>query len=134
MVRGGKELVSLLPKALEGRRQIGVLGWGSQGRPRPRTLGTCPQGTAVKVKVGLRPAFLLESRPGRASPRKTDLGRDDDRGAGIRPSNNGTDTNITYGKQYGKFNEGALFNCALSSRIVNWNCCIFTARNSLNFF
>ena len=35
--------------------------------------------------------------------------------------NNGTDTNITYSKNYGKFNEGANFNGS-TSKIVTGNC------------
>ncbi|GIX05923.1 MAG: hypothetical protein KatS3mg115_0326 [Candidatus Poribacteria bacterium] len=31
IVRGGRDKFPLLPKALEGVRQIGVIGWGSQG-------------------------------------------------------------------------------------------------------
>ena len=34
IVRGGRDLFPLLPKALEGIKQIGVIGWSSQG-PAP---------------------------------------------------------------------------------------------------
>ncbi|MBM3460038.1 MAG: ketol-acid reductoisomerase, partial [Armatimonadetes bacterium] len=55
VVRGGRDLFKLLPKALEGIRQIGVIGWGSQGPAQARNLRDSLQGTAVRVKVGLRP-------------------------------------------------------------------------------
>ncbi|MEY2567355.1 MAG: ketol-acid reductoisomerase, partial [Actinomycetota bacterium] len=31
VVRGGRHLLPLVPKALDGIKQIGVIGWGSQG-------------------------------------------------------------------------------------------------------
>jgi ketol-acid reductoisomerase len=56
VVRGGRHLFPLLPKAFEGIRQIGVLGWGSQGPAQAQNLRDSLEGSAIKVKVGLRPA------------------------------------------------------------------------------
>ena len=56
VVRGGRNLFPLLPKAFEGLRQIGVLGWGSQGPAQAQNLRESLEGTAIKVKVGLRPS------------------------------------------------------------------------------
>lgn len=55
VVRGGRDLFHLLPKALEGIRQIGVIGWGSQGPAQAQNLRDSLGGTPIKVKVGLRP-------------------------------------------------------------------------------
>lgn len=56
VVRGGRNLFPLLPKAFDGVRQIGVLGWGSQGPAQAQNLRDSLVGTSVKVKVGLRPS------------------------------------------------------------------------------
>ena len=56
VVRGGRNLFSLLPKAFEGIRQIGVLGWGSQGPAQAQNLRDSLVGSSIKVKVGLRPS------------------------------------------------------------------------------
>jgi ketol-acid reductoisomerase len=55
IVRGGRHLFPLLPKALSGVRQIGVIGWGSQGPAQSQNLRESLEGTGIKVKVGLRP-------------------------------------------------------------------------------
>jgi ketol-acid reductoisomerase len=55
IVRGGRHLLPLLPKALEGVSQIGVIGWGSQGPAQAQNLRDSLAGTDIKVKVGLRP-------------------------------------------------------------------------------
>ncbi len=55
IVRGGRNLFALLPKALEGIQQIGVIGWGSQGPAQAQNLRDSLAGTAIRVKVGLRP-------------------------------------------------------------------------------
>jgi ketol-acid reductoisomerase len=55
IVRGGRDLFPLLPKALEGVRQIGVIGWGSQGPAQAQNLRESLEGTDIRVKVGLRP-------------------------------------------------------------------------------
>jgi ketol-acid reductoisomerase len=55
IVKGGRHLFPLLPKAFEGIRQIGVIGWGSQGPAQSQNLRDSLQGTGIAVKVGLRP-------------------------------------------------------------------------------
>jgi len=54
VVRGGRHLFSLLPRAFEGISQIGVLGWGSQGPAQAQNLRDSLEGTGITVKVGLR--------------------------------------------------------------------------------
>ncbi|MCZ4602417.1 ketol-acid reductoisomerase [Streptomyces sp. Lzd4kr] len=53
IVRGGRHLFERLPRAFEGVRQIGVIGWGSQGPAQAQNLRDS-LGDAVKVVVGLR--------------------------------------------------------------------------------
>ncbi|MCZ6631812.1 MAG: ketol-acid reductoisomerase [bacterium] len=55
IVRGGRNLFDLLPKALESIQQIGVIGWGSQGPAQAQNLRDSLENTGVKVKIGLRP-------------------------------------------------------------------------------
>ena len=55
IVKGGRHLFPLLPKAFEGIKQIGVIGWGSQGPAQAQNLRDSLEGTGVAVKVGLRP-------------------------------------------------------------------------------
>jgi ketol-acid reductoisomerase len=54
IVRGGRDRFPLLPKAFEGIRQIGVIGWGSQGPAQAQNLRESLAGTGIRVKVGLR--------------------------------------------------------------------------------
>jgi ketol-acid reductoisomerase len=54
IVRGGRDLFPLLPKALAGIKQIGVIGWGSQGPAQSQNLRDSLEGTDIKVVVGLR--------------------------------------------------------------------------------
>jgi ketol-acid reductoisomerase len=54
IVRGGRNLFPLLPKAFDGIRQIGVLGWSSQGPAQAQNLRDSLAGTDIVVKVGLR--------------------------------------------------------------------------------
>lgn len=54
IVKGGRHLFPLLPQAFEGIRQIGVIGWGSQGPAQAQNLRDSLEGTDIKVKVGLR--------------------------------------------------------------------------------
>jgi len=54
IVRGGRDLFPLLPRAFEGIRQIGVIGWGSQGPAQAMNLRDSLAGTPIKVVVGLR--------------------------------------------------------------------------------
>ena len=53
IVRGGRHLFDRLPRAFEGVRQIGVIGWGSQGPAQAQNLRDS-LGDTVKVVVGLR--------------------------------------------------------------------------------
>ncbi len=54
IVRGGRNLFPLLPQAFEGIKQIGVIGWASQGPAQAQNLRDSLVGTGIKVKVGLR--------------------------------------------------------------------------------
>lgn len=54
IVRGGRHLFPLLPKAFEGIKQIGVIGWSSQGPAQAQNLRDSLAGTDIRVKVGLR--------------------------------------------------------------------------------
>jgi ketol-acid reductoisomerase len=54
IVRGGRDRFALLPTAFEGIRQIGVIGWGSQGPAQAQNLRESLAGTGIRVKVGLR--------------------------------------------------------------------------------
>lgn len=54
VVKGGRHLFPLLPKAFAGVKQIGVIGWGSQGPAQSKNLRDSLEGTPIKVKVGLR--------------------------------------------------------------------------------
>ncbi len=54
IVKGGRHLFPLLPKAFAGVKQIGVIGWGSQGPAQAQNLRDSLEGTGIKVKIGLR--------------------------------------------------------------------------------
>ena len=54
IVRGGRDKFKLLPKAFEGIKQIGVIGWGSQGPAQAQNLRDSLEGSDVRVKIGLR--------------------------------------------------------------------------------
>jgi len=54
IVKGGRHLFPLLPKAFDGVKQIGVIGWGSQGPAQAQNLRDSLEGTGIRVKVGLR--------------------------------------------------------------------------------
>lgn len=56
IVRGGRHLFSKLPGAFEGIRQIGVIGWGSQGPAQAQNLRDSLReaGSDIRVVVGLR--------------------------------------------------------------------------------
>jgi ketol-acid reductoisomerase len=54
VVQGGRHLFPLLPQALAGVKQIGVIGWGSQGPAQSQNLRDSLEGTPIVVKVGLR--------------------------------------------------------------------------------
>ncbi|ETW96343.1 MAG: hypothetical protein ETSY2_46595, partial [Candidatus Entotheonella gemina] len=55
ILRGGRDRFHLLGKAFEGVKQIGVIGWGSQGPAQAQNLRESLEGTDIRVKVGLRP-------------------------------------------------------------------------------
>src|SRR5688500_6802864 len=55
IVKGGQHLFPLLPKAFDGIKQIGVIGWGSQGPAQAQNLRDSLEGTDIVVKIGLRP-------------------------------------------------------------------------------
>lgn len=54
VVVGGRNLFPLLAKAFEGVKQIGVIGWGSQGPAQAQNLRDSLEGTGIAVKIGLR--------------------------------------------------------------------------------
>lgn len=54
VVRGGRNLFASLPEAFEGIRQIGVIGWSSQGPAQAQNLRDSLAGSGIIVKVGLR--------------------------------------------------------------------------------
>ena len=54
IVRGGRHLFRKLPQAFEGIRQIGVVGWGSQGPAQAQNLRESLEETDIRVTVGLR--------------------------------------------------------------------------------
>ncbi|MFN0148836.1 MAG: ketol-acid reductoisomerase [Dehalococcoidia bacterium] len=54
IVKGGRHLFGDLPRAFEGVRQIGVIGWSSQGPAQAQNLRDSLDGTGIKVVVGLR--------------------------------------------------------------------------------
>ena len=54
IVKGGRNLFPLLPKAFAGIKQIGVIGWGSQGPAQAQNIRDSLAGTDIRVKVGLR--------------------------------------------------------------------------------
>lgn len=54
IVRGGRHLFPKLPQAFDGIRQIGVIGWSSQGPAQAQNLRDSLEGTDIKVVVGLR--------------------------------------------------------------------------------
>jgi ketol-acid reductoisomerase len=54
IVRGGRHLFPRLADAFEGIRQIGVIGWSSQGPAQAQNLRDSLAGSGIIVKVGLR--------------------------------------------------------------------------------
>jgi ketol-acid reductoisomerase len=54
IVEGGRHLFPLLPKAFDGIKQIGVIGWSSQGPAQAQNLRESLEGSGIRVKVGLR--------------------------------------------------------------------------------
>jgi ketol-acid reductoisomerase len=62
IVAGGRHLFEKLPQAFEGIKQIGVIGWGSQGPAQAQNLRDSLEGTDIKVKVGLRSGSSSEKQ------------------------------------------------------------------------
>ncbi len=54
IVRGGRHLFHQLPQGFSGMKQIGVIGWGSQGPAHAQNLRDSFMGTDMKVVVGLQ--------------------------------------------------------------------------------
>ena len=54
VVCGGQDKFKLLPKALLGIDQIGIIGWGSQGSAQAQNLRDSLVGVGINVKVGLQ--------------------------------------------------------------------------------
>lgn len=54
IVRGGRHLFDKLPEAFAGVKQIGVIGWSSQGPAQGQNIRDSLEGTDIKVVVGLR--------------------------------------------------------------------------------
>jgi ketol-acid reductoisomerase len=54
IVKGGRHLFDKLADAFEGIRQIGVIGWSSQGPAQAQNLRDSLEGSGIKVVVGLR--------------------------------------------------------------------------------
>lgn len=57
IVKGGRDLFPLLPKAFEGIKNIGVIGWGSQAPAQAQNLADSLKeagATDIKVSIGLR--------------------------------------------------------------------------------
>jgi ketol-acid reductoisomerase len=54
IVKGGRRLFPRLADAFDGVRQIGVIGWSSQGPAQAQNLRDSLAGTGITVKVGLR--------------------------------------------------------------------------------
>jgi ketol-acid reductoisomerase len=72
VVRGGRNLFPLLPKAFKGIQQIGVIGWGSQGPAQAQNLRDSLEGTSIRVKVGLREGSSSEAEAAKAGFSKDD--------------------------------------------------------------
>ena len=54
VVKGGRDLFSLVHNVFQDTSQIGVIGWGSQGPAQAQNLRDTLEGSGVKVKIGLR--------------------------------------------------------------------------------
>jgi ketol-acid reductoisomerase len=48
IVKGGRHLFPLLPQAFAGIKQIGVIGWGSQGPAQAQNLRDSLEGTGIR--------------------------------------------------------------------------------------
>jgi len=69
IMRGGRrDLFHLLPDAFKGIKQIGVIGWGSQGPAQAQNLrdSLAEAKSDIKVKIGLRNMDLCKFQAFRA--------------------------------------------------------------------
>jgi ketol-acid reductoisomerase len=67
IVKGGRHLFDKLADAFEGIRQIGVIGWSSQGPAQAQNLRDSLEGSGIRVVVGLRegsPSIASAERAG----------------------------------------------------------------------
>lgn len=67
VIIGGRDKLPLLPKAFATIRQVGIIGFGSQGKAHAQNLRDSLRGTSIKVKVGLK-------RDGKSWPEANALG------------------------------------------------------------
>lgn len=76
IVKGGRDKFDRLKTAFSGIKQIGVIGWGSQGFAQSQNLRDSLEGTGIKVKVGLRPgsSSMEEARKAGFSEKEGTLG------------------------------------------------------------
>ena len=72
VVEGGRNLFQLLPKGFKGIKQIGVIGWGSQGPAQAQNLRDSLKDTDIKVVVGLRSNSKSMNKAREAGFTKTD--------------------------------------------------------------
>ena len=61
IVRGGRNLFPLLPQGFAGVKQVGVIGWGSQGPAQAQNLRESLEGSDITVKIGLREGSSSEA-------------------------------------------------------------------------
>jgi ketol-acid reductoisomerase len=76
IVRGGRHLFPLLPKAFAGIRQIGVIGWSSQGPAQAQNLRESLAGSGIRVKAGCAGSDSIANVEKAALPRPIDARRD----------------------------------------------------------
>jgi ketol-acid reductoisomerase len=57
LLKGGRDLFPMLPEALDGIKQVGVIGWGSQGPAQAQNFrdSLAEINSSINVKIGLRP-------------------------------------------------------------------------------
>src|SRR5258708_12538856 len=63
IVKGGRNLFPLLPRAFPGVKQIGVIGWGPQGPPQAHNPRDSPEGTYITVKPAPPPTHPPTPHP-----------------------------------------------------------------------
>ncbi len=72
IVKGGRSLFGQLPRAFDGVRQIGVIGWSSQGPAQAQNLRDSLEGSGIRVVVGLREGSPSMGAAERAGFRRSD--------------------------------------------------------------